>query len=235
MEREDVQLTSVAALGDPLRRALYRYVIGQPVAVNRDQAAEAVGVARHTAKFHLERLVADGLLEVEFARPPGRTGPGAGRPAKFFRRAKGELAVSLPPRHYDLAGRLLAKAITESQRGSVPVRDALAHAARDWGRSLGHEVRRRLGRKPNQSTVRAATTGALQDCGYEPRNQPGGVTLANCPFHSLAQDYTDLVCGMNLELIDGLVDTIGGTGLQAVLDPSPERCCVRLVTDRDAG
>ena len=230
MEREDDQLTSVAALGDPLRRALYRYVVSQPVPVNRDQAAQGVGIARHTAKFHLDKLVADGLLEVEFARPPGRTGPGAGRPAKFFRRAAGELAVTLPPRHYDLAGRLLAKAVTEAQRDSIPVRVALARAARDWGRTLGDDVRRRLGRKPDQSTARTATSEALQDCGYEPRTEPDGLTLANCPFHTLAQDYTDLVRGMNLELIDGLVGTIDATGLQAVLDPSPGRCCVRLVT-----
>ena len=110
----DAQVTGLAALGDPLRRALYRYVVAQTAPVNRDQAAEGVGVARHVAKFHLDKLVDDGLLEVEFARPPGRRGPGAGRPAKLYRRSSRELAVSLPQRDYELAGRLLAKAVTDA-------------------------------------------------------------------------------------------------------------------------
>jgi predicted ArsR family transcriptional regulator len=227
---DDAQISSVAALGDPLRRALYRFVVAQPVPVNRDQAAEALDIPRHTAKFHLDRLVTDGLLEVEFARPPGRTGPGAGRPAKFFRRATGEVTVNLPPRHYDLAGRLLAQAVTESQRSAVPVGDALARASREWGQSLGLEVRDNLGDAVDRSEAVAATTEVLADCGYEPRVDDDGVTLVNCPFHTLAREYTDLVCGMNLELIDGLIQGLAGSGLEARLEPAPGRCCVRIAT-----
>ena len=228
MYQEDEDISSVAALGDPLRRALYRYVVAQPAPVNRDQAAEALDIPRHTAKFHLDRLVTYGLLEVEFARPPGRTGPGAGRPAKFFRRAAGEVTVNLPPRHYDLAGRLLAQAVTESQRSAVPVGDALAQASREWGQSLGLEVRDHLGDAPDRSEAIAATTEVLADCGYEPRVDDDGVTLINCPFHTLAREYTDLVCGMNLELIDGLIEGLAGSGLEARLEPAPGRCCVRI-------
>jgi predicted ArsR family transcriptional regulator len=225
---DDDSISSVAALGDPLRRALYRYVVAQSAPVNRDQAAEALGIARHTAKFHLDRLVADDLLEVEFARPPGRTGPGAGRPAKYFRRAAGELSVTLPARHYDLAGRLLARAVTESQRESVEVGDALARAAHEWGESLGEKITQQVGTRRSPEEALTATTAALSECGYEPRAEGDGVVLANCPFHVLAQDYTDLVCGMNLQLIDGLIEGLEGSGLKAVLDPAPGRCCVRI-------
>jgi len=228
MHQEDEDISSVAALGDPLRRALYRYVVARAEPVNRDQAAEALGIPRHTAKFHLDRLVTDGLLEVEFARPPGRTGPGAGRPAKYFRRAAGELSVTLPARHYDLAGRLFAQAVTESQRDKVGVTDALARAAHEWGRSLGEEIKADVGAEPNQTTALAATSAVLTECGYEPRPDADGVLLANCPFHVLAQDYTDLVCGMNLQLIDGLIEGLDGSGLEALLDPAPGRCCVRV-------
>ena len=92
----DRQVAGIAALGDPLRRALYRYVVSRPGPVNRDQVAEGAGVARHVAKFHLDKLADEGLLAVEYARPAGRGGPGAGRPAKLYRRAAGEVAVSLP-------------------------------------------------------------------------------------------------------------------------------------------
>ena len=103
----DERVGRIAALGEPLRRALYRYVAAQPEPVSRDEAAAAVGIARHVTKFHLDRLEADGLLETSYSRPPGRGGPGAGRPAKRYRRSSGEVSVSLPARSYDLAGRVM--------------------------------------------------------------------------------------------------------------------------------
>src|SRR4051794_1349206 len=105
------RLRSLASLSEPIRRTLYRYVAEQPGPVSREQAASGVGVAHHVAKFHLDKLEEDGLLEVEYRRPAGRTGPGAGRPAKYYRRAPGDLAVSLPERHYELPARLMAEAI----------------------------------------------------------------------------------------------------------------------------
>ena len=76
--------------------------------------------------------------------------------------------------------------------------------------------------------ISKSTGEVLSDCGYEPRTDASGVTLANCPFHALAQDYTDLVCGMNLDLMDGLLDALGRANLEARLDPEPGRCCVSL-------
>src|SRR3954453_6122697 len=107
----DGQVAAVGALADPARRALYRFVSAAENPVSRDQAAAGVGLARHTVKFHLDRLVDDGLLEAEDRRLSGRRGPGAGRPAKLYRRAARQFAVTLPERHYDLAGRVLAAAV----------------------------------------------------------------------------------------------------------------------------
>lgn len=103
--------TAIGALADDTRRALYEYVAGQSDAVGRDEAAEAVGLAKHTVSFHLDRLATEGLLEVEFRRLTGRSGPGAGRPSKLYRRSRQEFAVSLPPRRYDLVGDILAAAV----------------------------------------------------------------------------------------------------------------------------
>lgn len=226
----DAQVTGIAALGDPSRRALYRYVVAQAGPVSRDQAAEGAGVARHVAKFHLDKLVEDGLLEVTFARPAGRGGPGAGRPAKLYQRSPRELAVSLPQRDYELAGRLLARAVTIAERDHTPIGRALRETAREAGQSLGRQARRQAGTRPSRAAVLAATTKVLSDCGYEPRPDADGVTLANCPFHALAQDHTDLVCGMNLELMTGLVDGLASSGLEARLAPCPGQCCVHLAT-----
>jgi predicted ArsR family transcriptional regulator len=224
----DERVTSIAALGEPIRRDLYRYVASRPEPVSRDQAAAGVGVARHVAKFHLDKLVDDGLLVVDYARPSGRGGPGAGRPAKLYRRSPHELAVSLPERHYELAGHLLARAVTDAEHDGAPVGDALRTAAHETGRTLGERARHRAGRRPSPSRLRAAVTEVLAESGYEPRDDESGITLANCPFHALAQDFTDLVCGMNLDLMDGLVEGVGTSALDPQLDPAPGRCCVRL-------
>src|SRR5215472_7628701 len=105
----DEGVTGLASLAEPTRRALYLYVRDQGSAVSRDEAAAGVAVPRHKAKFHLDKLVEDGLLEVEFARRTGRQGPGAGRPAKLYRPGAREFSVSVPERHYELAGQLIAR------------------------------------------------------------------------------------------------------------------------------
>lgn len=224
----DARLTSVAALGEPIRRALYRYVVTQPGPVNRDQAAAGIGVAHHVAKFHLDKLEADGLLEVEYRRPPGRTGPGAGRPTKLYRRADREISVSLPARRYDLAGRMMAEAITAASRSGMQLAKALHQVARDTGEALAADARRALGARRSRAAAVQAIADVLATNGFEPRVDDTGITLANCPFHELSREYTDLVCGMNLDLMTGLVDSVGQGTLRAALRPSPNQCCVVL-------
>jgi predicted ArsR family transcriptional regulator len=200
---DDVE--SIGALAEPVRRALYEWVVGQAAPVSRDQAAAGAGVPRHTAKFHLDKLVADGLLETEFRRLTGRRGPGAGRPAKLYRRSPREVAVTLPPRRYELAAQIMAAAL---DRGGAP--EALAAAAADVGRRAG---------------------ATLESLGYEPHERAGVVELLNCPFHALAREHTALVCGMNLHLVGAL---FAGSDRRVVLDPAPGRCCVTVVGD-DSG
>src|SRR5215470_16585454 len=130
----DENVAGLASLAEPTRRALYLYVRSQGSAVSRDEAAAGVGVPRHKAKFHLDKLVDEGLLEVGFARRSGRDGPGAGRPAKLYRPAARELAVTVPDRRYELAGQLMARAITDARGEGRPVAEALRRAARDRGR-----------------------------------------------------------------------------------------------------
>jgi predicted ArsR family transcriptional regulator len=146
----------------------------------------------------------------------------------LYKRSSKELAVSLPERRYDLAGKLLAEAITRAQRDDVPVRDAVQQVATEHGRALGSQVRTRAGHRPSPSATLTATCEVLDAHGYEPRPDEHGLTLHNCPFHALAQEATDLVCGMNLDLLSGLLDTVDSSDLEAVLRPAPGRCCVQL-------
>ena len=224
----DARLDQVAALGESVRRALYRFVAAQPEPVTREQAATGVGVAQHTAKFHLDRLVDGRLLEASYRRPPGRGGPGAGRPAKVYRRSDTDLDVSLPERRYDLAGRLLVKAVAQAERSGSPVSDALQSVATQAGRSAGTQAASNLGWRAPQEAVEAEVFDALTADGYEPRRDGDGITLANCPFHALAREATELVCGMNRAYLAGVLDGIGATTFDAKLDPARGRCCVRL-------
>jgi predicted ArsR family transcriptional regulator len=217
----DDHVAAVAALAEPTRRRLYDHVVRQPAPVSRDEAAAAVGVPRGTTAFHLDRLVADGLLDVHFERRTGRTGPGAGRPAKLYRRADCAVAVSLPGRRYDLAGELLAGALEEADASGAAPREVLGRRARLRGRELGERT--------GADGGRAAVLRALEEHGFEPRvEEDGAVTLANCPFHALAAAHTALVCGMNLHLLAGLVDAVPEADLTAHLAPAPGHCCVRL-------
>jgi len=207
-------LDALAALGEPTRRALYAYVAAQDRAVSRDEAASATATKRATAAFHLERLVDDGLLEARFARVSGRTGPGAGRTAKLYARARRQIAVSLPPRRYEIAAEVLASALEAAEREAAPVREAVAHAAGQAGRQI--------------ATGGADLAEVLSRSGYEPKQGPDGcIHLANCPFHDLLARHVDLVCAMNLHLLRGLIGELGA-GAHARLDPAEGRCCVTI-------
>jgi predicted ArsR family transcriptional regulator len=229
MEDRTADVAAVAALAEPTRRRLYDHVVRQSGPVSRDEASAATGVPRATAAFHLDRLVDDGLLEVQFQRLSGRTGPGAGRPAKLYQRSECTVTVSLPERRYDLAGDLLAAALDEAEASGKAPRQVLERSARSRGRDLGKQARAADGGAPPRDVV----LQVLEAQGFEPRIQDdGAVVLANCPFHTLARAHTDLVCGMNLSLLDGVLEGVPAAGLVADLQPEPGRCCVRLRPDR---
>jgi predicted ArsR family transcriptional regulator len=214
------RLSSIAALAEPARRDLYQYVLDQAGPVSRDQAAAGTGLPRHAVKFHLDRLVDEGLLEVEYRRLTGRRGPGAGRPAKLYRRAAAEVSVSVPERRYELAARILADAVHDAGHGR-PLPEAVARAAAAAGRRFGAQAKA-------AAAAPVPVVVALASCGYEPRTSDERIVLANCPFHALTTVHRDLVCGMNLEFVRAVIDESGETSVDAVLDPAPDRCCVRL-------
>ncbi|MEU6350401.1 helix-turn-helix domain-containing protein [Streptomyces sp. NPDC047072] len=212
-------VSAVAALDEPTRRRLYDHVVRQPGPVSREEAAEALGLARQTAAFHLDRLADEALLDVVYERRSGRTGPGAGRPAKLYKRSAKQVTVSLPERHYELAGGLLAQALEESEATGEPARAVLHRKAYELGTQLA-------------GPGRAGVFDVLEGNGFEPRHDGDGVALGNCPFHALAREHTQTVCGMNLHLLRGLLEGLAETGLQAHLTPSPGHCCVRLEPTR---
>jgi predicted ArsR family transcriptional regulator len=231
-------LASLSSLDDPVRRRLYGVVIGQPGPVGRDEAAAAAGIGRALAVYHLDRLVESGLLTASYQRPPGRNGPGAGRPAKLYSRSDREFAVTVPPREYELAARLLVQVVEDDPSGRS--RAALGEAARRLGIELGRASEGAAGDGGAGAGAEAARQGAAGDVegvlaqqGYEPcRGGDGVIRLRNCPFHQLAERHRETVCGMNLALVEGLLAGLGANGWRPVLDPTPGHCCVAIGGDR---
>lgn len=224
-QSRDAQISAAAALDEPTRRRLYDYVVRQAESVSRDEAAVALQLPRTTAAFHLDRLVEDNLLDVGYQRRTGRTGPGVGRLAKLYRRSDQYVAVSRPQRRYDLAGRLLCSALEYAERSGNSLRAILDQRASQLGKKLGETARRTVGGGDIQDTA----LRILEEFGVESRIEGDDVRLANCPFHTLAQAHTELLCGMNLHLFDGLLEGLALTGLIDRLDPTPPpHCCVRL-------
>ncbi len=228
-ERNADEITVISALGEPTRRALYEHIVSVGGWVSRDDAADALDLERGTAAHHLDRLAEDGLLEVDFRRLSGRSGPGAGRPSKLYRRARREFDVALPPREYELAGQLLAEGADRARRDGVDITRALDDAARDAGRRLAQEASQRPRGKRSRADRQQMVLDALARHGYEPQvGDDDTVILRNCPFHQLAQTHRELICGMNHCLVSTAVEMIGGTGLSAALEPDADTCCVKL-------
>ncbi len=221
-------LASLSSLDDPVRRRLYEIVTRLARPVGRDEAAAAAGVGRALAVYHLDKLVESGLLTASYQRPAGRSGPGAGRPAKLYARSDREFAISVPPREYELAARLLVQVVESDTSGRS--RAALAEAAHRLGAELGGGSRPGPG---GRDVAGRDVEGALAQQGYEPsRDGDGVIRLRNCPFHQLAERHRDVVCGMNLALVEGLVAGLGAEGWQPALDPRPGHCCVAIGGDQ---
>ena len=229
MPNDPDDLHAIASLDEPARRALYEWVASSGRAVGRDEAAAAAGVSRALAAFHLDRLVKDGLLIPEYRRLSGRTGPGAGRPAKLYRRAPREVSVTLPERRYETAARLFAETLNRVADGDDGPPRELRDAAHEVGEEAGANAAKTAGRPRSRSGRRDAVMTALRDRGYEPfAGENREIRLRNCPYHALVDEHRPLVCGMNLALVEGVVDGVGATGLEARLDTQPGLCCVAI-------
>lgn len=262
MDQSDAGIAVLGSLDDPVRHRLYKYVAGRGRPVCRDEAAGAAGIGRPLAAYHLDKLVELGLLTASYQRPPGRRGPGAGRPKKHYARSTAEFTVSVPPRDYELAARLLAAAVASDDSGTSQA--ALEGAARRFGASLGRRREAAAdgpgdpgageGAGPVGDGAGSAGDGAgygepeaamavLTEHGFEPFRDSGGtIRLRNCPFRQLAAEHPAVVCGMTLALVDGVITGVlprdpettraALTSLHPVLEPRPGCCCVALATGR---
>lgn len=207
-------ISAISSLDDAVRSQIYFYVSGAGADVSRDEAARAVGVSRRVAALHLDRLAKDGWLEVSFRRLGGRSGPGAGRTSKLYRRSEKRASVSVPARNYELMTRLLTSA--------VQLRD-VEPAAVEFGTKVGASVKPR-----NMNGV----LENLVDSGFEPfLDAPGVVRLRNCPYHEAANETREVTCGLNLAFMQGVTAGAGLEGVTVVRENRADGCCVVFRTE----
>ncbi len=223
----EASIHAVAALDDELRARMYHYVRRAARPVTREEAAEVVGISRKLAAFHLDKLVAVGMLRASTA--PGPRSGRVGRAPKVYEVADTGVSVAIPARAHDVIGTILIDAITD-RRSDETAEAARTRVAYEHGGTLAASAERtptrgRLG--PERALT--ATEQALDEFGYEPyRAQPDRLRLRNCPFHPLTARAPQLVCGINLAFLDGFLSGLGAGCLDADLRPQPGECCVEI-------
>jgi DNA-binding transcriptional ArsR family regulator len=184
MDRLDLErrLDALASLAEPVRLALYWCVAGREQGLGRDEAAAAVGISRKLAAYHLDKLAEAGLLEVRFERRGGRSGPGAGRPAKIYLRSARWRSPCQPE-------------TTSSSPSCSPTRCRRTPRAPRAPRSSGRPAPP-APRTPSTRTRAMGGRVTLPACtrcwpgtGYEAYDDEGVTRLRNCPFERLAQTH----------------------------------------------
>jgi predicted ArsR family transcriptional regulator len=220
-ERMRDKLAQLASLAEPVRRDLYEFVIRQDHEVSRDEASRAVKISLALAAFHLDRLAADGLLDVIYRRAPGRSGPGAGRPSKLYKRSSRPIEFSAPPRNYGLLAGIFAASV-----GSKESKVAAREEGGRRGLEIGKEARARAGKSPADRALVKNLGEVLRENGFEPVRSGNELRLRNCPFDELATEHRDLVCGMNLAMQRGILEGLRARRIEAKFEPRPGACCV---------
>ncbi|MGY1942965.1 helix-turn-helix transcriptional regulator [Nocardia asiatica] len=220
---------AVAALDDELRRGMYWFIrrAGRPV--TRDEAAEQVGISRKLAAFHLDKLVAAGLLRASYQQVGGLRK--VGRAPKVYQPSDAEVRVSIPERRHEILAEILMGAVLDHGPGET-ARDAAQRVATDLGVALGRATREEV--RPGRLGAERALTilrSLLAEQGFEPtRPAPDCLRMRNCPFHPLAATQPELVCGLNHAYLTGVLAGLEAETLDAVLAPKAGECCVELRT-----
>ncbi len=199
--------------------------------------AERMGVHPNTVRFHLDALVAEGLVESGTEAPSG-----PGRPRTAYRARPGMDRGGA--RGYPLLARMLL-----SRWASADPAEARAEAeetGRAWGRFLVDEppFEPPPFEPPTAERAAARLVGLLDDMGFAPRPEgasgpdapPTRIRLEHCPFLELAEEYGRLVCPLHLGLMQGALSGLGAPLTATGLEPfaEPDFCLAHLGGARTA-
>lgn len=223
----------VAALGDGTRRRVFFTVREAGELVGKDEVAEGVGITRRLAGFHLDKLVEQGFLRAEFQRRSGRSGPGAGRPAKLYALAEAEEDKLLNEKHYDLLAELLLRAMND--RSGEDPQQVLERVGYEFGRELG-VAERAAGRSPSYASTTEAVmgvVGVLTRYGFgATAGADGEFTARACPFEEMAKVDPQRVCGLDRAIWRGVLSAFNPDATLTEMTTrtdGDEACAARVV------
>jgi predicted ArsR family transcriptional regulator len=230
----DPAIRAVAALDGPLRQAMFSFIRAARRPVSRDEAAEAVGISRKLAAFHLDKLVDAGVLLADYRPTTGIRK--VGRAPKVYWPTEVDLHISIPPRQHELLVGILLDAVLAGSdpNGASNADDNAPRAALRVAHQRGYQIgdAERRDTRPGRLGIERALTalvGILQRYGFEPaREATDCLRLRNCPFHPAAARAPELVCGINHAFLTGVAEGLGANALEAALVPRPGECCVEL-------
>jgi len=225
-EAFDQQVADLAStLGDATRRGIYVTVREAVEPMTASQIAELFDIHANVARHHLDRLVADDYLQVTRRRPSGKTGPGAGRPAKHYEPTRKNVSVQFPARRYDLLSELLLRVIERIAPGTASA--VAAEVGAEYGRELASDIG-----FPNESGYDAAAIAvarALMGVGFEVEARPGDHELVTrfCPFGESAKNHPAIVCQLDQGLVSGLLEGTGHVPVTVAPHHNEDGDCVR--------
>ncbi|MDH4116302.1 MAG: helix-turn-helix domain-containing protein [Acidimicrobiia bacterium] len=220
-----------AALGDPTRRAIFIAVRESPEPMTSAGIADLFGIHPNVARHHLDRLASDGYLQVSHRRPAGRSGPGAGRPAKCYEATTKPIDLHFPSRSAHLLVDLLVRLVDRV----AP--DDIAGIAESVGREYGRELAAEVGTPDEEgyAAAIAAVAQAMSGLGFGMAPEENGevqrLLTSHCPFGDAAVGHPDVVCSLDRGIVSGLFETMGER-CAPVLHPhtDPIEACVTEVT-----
>ena len=226
----DQQVGSLtSSLGDATRRGIYISVREAPEAVTAAQISELFEIHTNVARHHLDKLVADGYLQVTHRRRSGKQGPGAGRPAKHYEPTAKEVQVQFPARRFDLLAELLVRVV---QRVAP---DDAARIAEEVGYEYGREIAAEIGlpRDAGFEVAVQAVARAMMGVGFdiEPGTDTQTLVTHFCPFGQTALDHPDIVCKLDQGIVKGLLEETQQGGAPEVIPhhEAGEDCVTRVV------
>jgi len=181
----------LAAVGDPELRDALLYARGQARPVTADELATAKDVHRNVARSRLERLVEAGLLAPAYERRSGRSGPGAGRPAKTYSVVPQLESIEFPANHSESLTALLVDALAAGGG-----RERLRETGVAFGRELGRAAGLRPVKKLEAGFERLCE--AVRTLGYQAsleQVEPNGAVIASptCPLRPLVRARREAV------------------------------------------
>jgi predicted ArsR family transcriptional regulator len=224
------------AVGDHELRETLLFARAQTAPVTADQVASGQGIHRNVARGRLERLAEAGLLIASFERRTGRSGPGAGRPAKTYRVAPELTAIEFPERRYESLVGLMVDALPEQGRRS---------RLRDVGSTFGQDLARKAHLRPAKAfrTALDHVCAALGGLGYqasiaEVSGKSAVITTPTCPLRPLVRAHpalAELDRGMWVAL---LARALAGTDADEITCDTPlckrdDQNCRILLTLQD--